>query len=299
MEARRMKEKVGFMGLGIMGSAMAANIARAGYPLLVYNRSPGKTANLIALGAQEAATPKALATASDITFAMVTGPEALEALLWGADGAAEALGSGKTFINMSSVTPRFSKELASRLAPTGTVFIDAPVSGTKKPAQEGTLIILTGGPQEAVDRLIPLLQTMGKKVVYCGGAGQGSMMKMAINLLLGSMMEALAEMLNFGKMGGLSMDAMLDVIFSGPLNCGLFQMKAPLIREQDFPASFPLKHMSKDFKFVVDTAYDLGAPVPTAHMMLHLFRLAVGKQWGDLDFAAIWKLLEQLGKPQI
>ena len=152
-------------------------------------------------------------------------------------------------------------------------------------------------PREIVERLTPLLATMGKKVVYCGEAGQGSMMKMAINLLLGTMMEAFAEMLSFGSMGGLTTDAMLDVIFSGPLNCGLFQMKAPLIVEQDFPPSFPLKHMTKDFKFVVDTAYDLGAPVPAAHTMLQLFRLAVGKQYGDLDFAAIWKLLEQLGKP--
>jgi len=291
-----METRVGFLGLGIMGSAMASNIARAGYPLLVYNRTPGKAADVVALGAEEAATPKAVASASDIIIAMVTGPEALEELLWGVDGAAEALQPGKIFVNMSSVSPRFTEGLRTRLEGAGAVLIDAPVSGTKKPAQDGTLIILAGGPRETVDRLTPLLETMGKKIIYCGRAGQGSMMKMAINLLLGTMMEALAEMLNFGRMGGLDTDAMLDVIFSGPLNCGLFQMKAPLIGEQHFPASFPLKHMSKDFKFVVDTAYDLGAPVPAAHTMLQLFRLAVGKQWGDLDFAAIWKLLEQLGK---
>jgi 3-hydroxyisobutyrate dehydrogenase-like beta-hydroxyacid dehydrogenase len=297
METGQMKERVGFLGLGIMGSAMATNIARAGYPLLVYNRTPGKAADAIALGAQEAATPKAVAGASDITIAMVTGPEALEELLWGADGAADALQAGKVFVNMSSVSPRFTEGLRTRLEGAGAVLIDAPVSGTRKPAQEGTLIILAGGPREIVERLTPLLETMGKKVVYCGDAGQGSMMKMAINLLLGTMMEAFAEMLSFGSMGGLSMDAMLDVVFSGPLNCGLFQMKAPLIVDQNFPPSFPLKHMTKDFKFVVDTAYDLGAPVPAAHTMLQLFRLAVGKQYGDLDFAAIWKLLEQLGKP--
>ncbi len=293
-----MKEKVGFMGLGIMGSAMAANIVRAGYPLQVYNRTPGKTSDLVTMGAQEAATPKSLAGASDIIITMVTGPEALEELLWGTEGAAEALGPAKILVNMSSVAPRFSETLRTRLAPTGAVFIDAPVSGTKKPAQEGTLIILAGGPQETVDRLTPLFQTMGKKVVYCGEAGQGSMMKMAINHLLGSMMASFAEMLNFGKIGGLSMEAMLDVVFSGPLNCALFQVKAPLIETRDFPASFPLKHMAKDFKFAIDTGYDLGAPLPIAHMMLYLYRLAVGKQLGDLDFAAISKLLEQLATPQ-
>jgi 3-hydroxyisobutyrate dehydrogenase-like beta-hydroxyacid dehydrogenase len=293
-----MKQKVGLLGLGIMGTAMAANVVRAGYPLQVFNRTPGKAEELVGLGATEAVSSKELATGSDVIIAMVTGPEALEELLWGADGAAQVLVPGKTFINMSSVSPQHTRQLQARLAPTGVVFVDAPVSGTKKPALDGSLIILAGGQRDAVEALTPLFLTMGKKVVYCGEAGQGSMMKMAINLLLGIMMEAFAETLNFGQAGGLSLDTMLDVVFSGPLNCGLFQMKAPLIQQQDFPASFPLKHMTKDFKFVVDTGYDLGAPVPTAHLMLQLFRLAVAKQLGDQDVAAIWRLLEQLGRPQ-
>jgi 3-hydroxyisobutyrate dehydrogenase-like beta-hydroxyacid dehydrogenase len=294
-----MKQRVGFMGLGIMGTAMAANVARGGHSLQVYNRTAGKAGDLIALGAGEAGSPKALAAANDILIAMVTGPEALETLLWGADGAAQALAPGKAFINMSSVSPQFTRELQDRLAPTGAVFVDAPVSGTKQPAMDGTLLILAGGPQGAVDAFTPLLKTMGKKVVYCGEAGQGSMMKMAINLLLGSMMEVFAETLTFGQAGGLSLDTILDVVFSGPLNCALYQMKAPLVRQQDFPPSFPLKHMTKDFKFIVDTGYELGAPLPTAHQMLQLYRLAVGKQGGDLDFAAISKLLDDLATPGV
>ncbi|MBM4273004.1 MAG: NAD(P)-dependent oxidoreductase [Deltaproteobacteria bacterium] len=291
-----MKPKIGFMGLGIMGGPMAANILKAGYPLMVYNRTPGKAQPLAQAGAGVASSPKALAHAADVTIAMVTGPEALQDLLWGPGGAAAEFNPHKIFINMSSVSPQFTREMADRLVPTGAAFIDAPVSGSKKPAEEATLIILAGGLREQVDQVTPLLLTMGKKVVYCGPAPQGSMMKMMINLLLGLMMEGLSEALNFGKQGGLDLEAMLDVIFSGPLNCGLFQLKAGMFRDGQFPPQFPLKHMTKDFKFVVDTAYQTGAPAPVAHLLLHLYRLGLSQGLGDEDFAAIYQVLEKLGK---
>ncbi len=283
------------MGLGIMGSPMAANIFRAGYPLMVYNRTPDKAEKFADLGAGVASTPMALAHAAQVLIAMVTGPEALNELLWGKDGAGPKLGANKVFINMSSVSPGYTRELAEKLAPSGVTFIDAPVSGTKKPAEEGTLLILAGGLEEQVKPVEPLLLTMGKKVIYCGPVGQGSMMKMTINLLLGIMMAGLAEALNFGRLGGLSLDTMLEVVFSGPLNCGLFQMKAGMLKENDFPPNFPLKHMTKDLKFVVDTAYETGAPAPLGHLLLHLYRLSVSHNLGDQDFAAIAKALEGLG----
>ncbi len=283
------------MGLGIMGSPMAANIFRAGYPLMVYNRTPDKAEKFADLGAGVASTPIALAHAAQVLIAMVTGPEALNELLWGKDGAGPELGANKVFINMSSVSPGYTRELAEKLALSGVTFIDAPVSGTKKPAEEGTLLILAGGLEEQVKPVEPLLLTMGKKVIYCGPVGQGSMMKMTINLLLGIMMAGLAEALNFGRRGGLPLDTMLDTVFSGPLNCGLFQMKAGMLKENDFPPNFPLKHMTKDLKFVVDTAYETGAPAPLGHLLLHLYRLSVSHNLGDQDFAAIAKALEVLG----
>jgi 3-hydroxyisobutyrate dehydrogenase-like beta-hydroxyacid dehydrogenase len=289
-----MKQKIGFMGLGIMGTPMAANLLKAGYPVTVYNRSPEKAEILVQQGAGRAATPKALAEAAEVVIAMVTGPEALDDLLWGSQGAGEALNSSKVFINMSSVAPRYTRELAAELAPTGVTFIDAPVSGTKKPAEEGTLLILAGGPPGKVQELEPVLLAMGKKVIYCGEAGQGSMMKMFINLLLGLMMEGLAEVLNFGRLGGLTLPAMLDTVFSGPLNCGLFQMKAPNLENNTYPTAFPLKHMTKDAKFIVDTAYELGAPVPVAQTILQLYRMGVAQGWGDEDISAIARLLEHL-----
>ncbi len=289
-----MKQKIGFLGLGIMGGAMAANILRAGYPLMVYNRTAAKSEPLAQTGAGVASNPRHLAQATEVIIAMVTGPEALNDLLWGQEGAVAAFNEKKVFINMSSVSPSFTRELAERLAPTGVIFIDAPVSGTKKPAEDGALVILAGGREEAVTGLEPLFLTMGKKVIYCGPLGQGSMMKMFINLLLGVMMAGFAECLNFGKMGGLDLEAMLDTVYSGAMNAPMFQVKAANLREKNYPPAFPLKHLSKDAKFVVDTAFETGAPVPLGQMLLHLYRLGVAQGWGDEDISAIARVMEHL-----
>jgi 3-hydroxyisobutyrate dehydrogenase-like beta-hydroxyacid dehydrogenase len=142
-----MQPKIGFMGLGIMGTPMAANLLKAGYAVTVYNRSPEKADPLVKQGAGLAANPKTLARDADVVIAMVTGPEALGDLLWGPDGAGGAFNHSKVFINMSSVPPSYTRELARELEPTGVTFIDAPVSGTKKPAEDGTLAILAAGPE--------------------------------------------------------------------------------------------------------------------------------------------------------
>lgn len=292
-----MQEKIGFLGLGIMGLAMARNIARSGYPLTVYNRTPKTDPELSRLGVQVASHPQELAAAADIVIAMLTGPAALDQVLWGPQGAVPVLKAGQVLINMSTVSPQYTQQLAGKLADTGITLIDAPVSGTKKPAEEGKLLILAGGDPEKIEALEPLFKTMGQKVIYCGRVGQGSMMKMANNLLLAVMMGGLAESVNFGLQGGLSWESLVEVILSGPLGCGLFQMKAAEIQEGTYPPSFPLKHTTKDLKFVLDTAYTSGSPVPLGQIMLHLYRIGVGQNWGDLDVAAIFKVFEHLNPP--
>jgi 3-hydroxyisobutyrate dehydrogenase-like beta-hydroxyacid dehydrogenase len=289
-----MKQKIGFMGLGIMGTPMAANLLKAGYPVMVYNRTPEKADPLVQQGAGLASSPKALAKAAEVIIAMVTGPEALNDLIWGPEGAGGALSHSKVFINMSSVAPAYTRQLAQELTPSGVIFIDAPVSGTKKPAEDGALVILAGGPEDKVKELEPLLLAMGKKVVYCGAAGQGSMMKMFINLLLGLMMEGFAEALNFGRLGGLDLEAMLETTSSGAMNAPMFQVKAANLRAKNYPVAFPLKHLAKDAKFVVDTAYELGAPVPAGQVLLNLYRTGVARGWGDEDISAIARVLEHL-----
>jgi 3-hydroxyisobutyrate dehydrogenase-like beta-hydroxyacid dehydrogenase len=295
MEDGRMKQRVGFMGLGIMGKPMAINVMRAGYPTVVYNRTREQCEPCAGHGAEVASSPRELAEKADVILIMVTGPEAVSDLLFGENGAATALNGNKTLVNMSSVSPAYTKELDRKLKETGVVFIDAPVSGSKKPAEDAALLILAGGAKDKIDGLAPLFETMGKKVIYCGEVGQGSMMKMANNLLLGLLMAGLCETICFGVKGGLSKEALLDVILSGPLNAPIFGMKTNMLKKGDYPVNFPLKHMRKDLKFVVDTAYETGASIPLGHQLLHLYNLGMRQcTCGDLDVAAVMKVLEHL-----
>ena len=180
---------VGFIGLGIMGQPMAQNIAKGGHALTVYNRSSEKATPFGEAGATVASTPKAVAEASDVIILMLAGPEAIDSVLEGPEGLIASMKTGQTLVNMSTVSPAYSKQLADRLTAESVVAIDAPVSGSRKPAEEGALVILAGGPKDKVTDLEPLFMSMGKKVVYCGEAGQGSSMKMSVNLLLGIMAE--------------------------------------------------------------------------------------------------------------
>lgn len=292
-----MKERVGFIGMGIMGSAMASNLLRAGYELGIYNRNQKKCLDLAEQGARVKDSPARLARKNKLIVMMVTGPEAIDDIAFGANGLAQELSSEHVLVNMSSVSPAYTRDLADRLSKYGTVLIDAPVSGSKKPAQDGKLLILAGGDKKVVKSLEPIFLSMGKKVIYCGSLGQGSMMKMAINLLLGVMMEGLAEMVNFGLKGDLSINDLLDVVLSGPLGCGLYALKEPMLRGWEFPTQFPLKHMAKDLKFVVDTAYELNVCVPSAHTVLQVFKAAWSRGWGEEDFAAVIKGLDLGSKP--
>lgn len=286
-----MTARIGFIGMGIMGVPMAKNLLKAGHALTVYNRTAEKCAPVAAEGAAIAATPLELTKACDVIIVMLTGPEAIDNAFFGDEGASEAC-DGKIVINMSTVSPAYSRELAANLDALGAAFVDAPVSGSKKPAEEGTLVILAGGEEKTISQVEPILLGMGKKVVRCGPAPNGSMMKMSINLLLGAMCEGLAEMISFGERGGLDRKTMLDVIMAGPLKNGLFELKAPMFEKGEFPAQFPAKHMAKDLKFVVDTAYETGASAPAAHVLLQLYRKAVAMGLGDDDFAAVFKTLE-------
>ncbi len=278
--------------MGIMGQRMAANILKDGYELMVYNRTQEKTRPIADGGGIVAATPAELSKWADIMIFMLTGPEAIDQILHEEDGILGANPTDKIIINMSTVTPSYSRSLGECLASNNVIFIDAPVSGSKKPAADGSLIILAGGPQETVNTLDPLFLTMGQKVVYCGAAGQGSAMKMTINLLLAVMMEGLCESLNLARQSNLDPDLVLDSILSGPLGCGLFNLKSDMLKQNDFPVQFPLKHMTKDLRFVLQTADETGAAVPAAHAVFQLYRQGISLGNGDLDFAAVKRSLE-------
>jgi 3-hydroxyisobutyrate dehydrogenase-like beta-hydroxyacid dehydrogenase len=292
-----MTMKVAFIGLGIMGQPMAKNVAKKGYPSIVYNRTAEKALPLKEAGAVVAGSPKEAAKGADVIILMLTGPEAVDQVLDGPQGVLAALDAGKTIVNMSTVPPSYSRHLCERLKSRSVVAIDAPVYGSKKPAEEGSLVILAGGPQAKVKEMEPLLLSMGKKVVYCGEAGQGSSMKMVVNLLLSIMATGLAEAVNLGQKCGLSTETILETMLSGPTQCPLFEFKKPMLLSDNYGAQFPLKHMAKDMRFILQTADETGAAVPTGHVVFQLYRAAVGRGLSDKDYAAVKKVIEAMSDP--
>ncbi|UCD65364.1 MAG: NAD(P)-dependent oxidoreductase [Deltaproteobacteria bacterium] len=289
-----MAPKIGFIGMGIMGQPMAENILKSGYELMAYNRTKEKAQALTDKGGIVVSTPAELTEWADVIILMLTGPEAIDAVLYAEQGILSAQPADKIIINMSTVSPSYTRNLKKCLEPSNISFIDAPVSGSKKPAIEGSLIILAGGEADQINALEPLFLTMGKKVIYCGEAGKGSAMKMTINLLLALMIEGLCESLNLAQLLNLDTDLVLDSILAGHLGCGLFNLKSDMLKQNDFPVQFPLKHMTKDLRFVLQTADEAGAAVPAGHAVYQLYRQGVGLGNGDLDFAAVKRTLEAL-----
>jgi 3-hydroxyisobutyrate dehydrogenase-like beta-hydroxyacid dehydrogenase len=289
--------KIGFMGLGIMGQPMAQNIAKAGYELIVYNRSSAKTAPLSDAGAAVASNPKEVAETADVIIMMLAGPEVILEVMDGPQGLQAGMRRGQTLINMSTVLPAFSRQLYDNLQKDSITVIDAPVHGSRKPAEEGALVIMAGGPEDKVNELEPVLMTMGKMVVYCGDAGQGSSMKMAVNLVLGAMVAGLCEAVNLGQSCGLDTETMLTTMLSGPMVCPLFEFKKPMLIDDNYPAQFALKHMAKDIRFALQTADESGAPTPVGHTIFQLYRQSIGLDHGDMDFAAVKKVFEKASDP--
>lgn len=287
-----MATKIGFLGLGIMGAAMSRNCLKAGHEVMVWNRSPQPAQALAAAGAKVAATPAEAAAYGDVVIVMLTGPEACQAVLFGPHGAAQRLTPGKIVVNMSTISPAYAREAAAKVRATGADYVDAPVSGSKKPAEDGTLVILAGGDEASIAAVEPVLLAMGKKVARCGEVGLGSTMKITVNVLLGAMAEGLAETVRLGEALGLTRDALLDVVMAGPMANDLFRLKDPMLRADAYPPQFPAKHMAKDLRFAKEAAAAAGAATPTLAVLTALFDKLLEAGLGEADFAAVIKALD-------
>ncbi|MFA9459967.1 NAD(P)-dependent oxidoreductase [Thiohalorhabdus sp. Cl-TMA] len=289
-----MIERVGFIGLGAMGTPMAWNVFRGGYELGVFNRSPAKTRPFAEGGATAYSTPALLTADSEVVILMVTDPEALAGVLYGDVGVLAGLGRGKTVINMSTVSPEATRDAAEAVHAEGGRFIDAPVSGTVKPAEDGSLVVLAGGLAEDLERVRPLLETMGKTVVHCGDIPQGTHMKLVINLMLGNLMQSLAEGMSLGRALELDPQQVLAAIGGGPLGAPLFQMKGNNILSGDFAKQFPMDLLSKDLDLVSDTAGKVRLPLPQTAATRESVNAARALGHGDEDMAALIRVLERL-----
>ncbi|MBO8129473.1 MAG: NAD(P)-dependent oxidoreductase [Peptococcaceae bacterium] len=287
-----MTERIGFIGLGRMGVPMATNLAKAGYALTVYNRTP-KTTPLDELGATWAGSPAEVASRTDIVITMLSDSAAVEKVILGPGGVLEGAAGSKVIIDMSTIAPKVARHIAREAASKGVHTLDAPVAGSVKPAQEGTLVILVGGPRDIFDRCLPVLQVMGKKVVHMGDHGQGLVAKLAINVLLGLTTQALAESVNFARRAGLDIDTFLDALASSAVGSSPYiNYKIPLLKERNYPTAFSLDHMHKDLGLALEEAHTLMAPMPAAASSFETFSLARAQGLGGQDLMAVIKALE-------
>lgn len=285
-------QKFGFIGLGIMGSAMAKNLVRAGFDVTVWNRTPEKCAELAALGAKVAKTPREVAQVCPITFAMLADPAAAEAVCFGPDGALAGIAEGRGYVDMSTVDAGISRRIAEAVAAKGGRFLEAPVSGSKKPAEDGTLIILAAGDRSLYDEAAPAFERMGKKALYLGEVGNGANMKLVVNMVMGGMMSIFCEGLALGEKAGLDRSDILEVIDAGAMANPMFRLKGGLIDKGDYTVAFPLKHMQKDLRLAVDLGDRIKQPLYSAAIANEVFKKAKELGFGEEDFSALFKAVQ-------
>lgn len=285
--------KVGFIGLGIMGSRMAANLQKAGYGLKVYNRTREKAQQLLDNGAEWAATPKEAGRNVEILITMLENPDVVEKVATGKDGFLDAMAENSLWIDSSTVNPSFSKRMAEIARSKNIRFLDAPVSGSKKPAEEAQLLFLVGGETQDFEEAKPLFEKMGKDAVHIGENGKGSAMKIMINQLLGQGMLAFSESLNLGMAMGIDKKMGMDILLKTPVTAPILDMFRYRIENDDYEPNFPLKHLQKDLHLFTETAYELGQPSPLTSTAKEVYGLAKHKNMADLDFAAVFKYLHE------
>lgn len=286
--------KIGFIGLGIMGSAMAANLLKAGFSVAIWNRSAEKCAPFRDLGATVGASPRAVAEISDILIAMMATPSAVESVRDGADGIVAGLTEGKGYVDMSTVDAATSLESARLAHEKGALFLEAPVAGSRKPAEDATLTVMTAGDRVLYERSLPVLEKMGKKILYLGEIGNAANMKLANNLVMCGALTALCEGMALAVGSGLDAAQLLDVLDSGAVANPMFRLKGPQIAaNKEFPAAFPLKHMQKDLRLALKLAEEVGQPLFATATINELYKTALAEGLGDNDFAAVSRVVRK------
>ncbi|MCW2740663.1 MAG: 2-hydroxy-3-oxopropionate reductase [Blastococcus sp.] len=277
----------GFIGLGLMGGPMAANVARAGFPLTVWNRTPAKARPVRELGAQVAGDAAGVAAASDVLITMVSDDAALEDLFFGAGAVAGALRPGSVVVDMSTTSPACMESLAARLAERDVHLVDAPVFGSTDPAVTGDLWAVVGADPDDLDRVRPQLDAMCGTVFHLGPVGAGSLMKVSGNLVVTGMIALLAESLTLGTRGGLDPSAMLDVLDAIDFTSPLWKGKGSLVVDEDYAPRFPLRHALKDVRLARSVAATHGLDLRVVAGAEEEYAAAAGSGHQDEDVMAV------------
>jgi 3-hydroxyisobutyrate dehydrogenase-like beta-hydroxyacid dehydrogenase len=286
-------ERVAFLGTGIMGSRMAANVVVGEFEVKVWNRTREKAEAVAELsGAGVAETPAEAAEGADAVITMVVDSPQVESVLFGEDGAVAALEEGALVVDMSTIAPTAVRSIAERLGQSGIHFMDAPVSGSSPKAEDATLTIMAGGSDEDFKRALPLLESMGELIVHCGPLGHGQMVKLLNNTLAATNAAVLAEAIAVAEKADLDMNALVKVVAASSGNSTMLGLKAGPMIEHQYEPLFKLDHMLKDVRHCLNAAQELGSKTPVAEAAKSLYEAASALGKGDEDFAAVIEAVE-------
>ncbi len=287
--------KVAFLGLGIMGRAMASNLVKAGHEVSVWNRSAGKDVE----GARTATSPADAARGVEVVWMCVSDTQAVEACLFGPQGVEESLTEGMTIADSSTISPSATRKFAERLQARGARYVDAPMTGSKAGAEAGTLIFMVGGDEAAVESLKPLFAAMGKKIFRMGETSKGQATKLAMNLQIAMIYEGFAEALTLATKLGVSAEAMIPLINASMVHSGVVEYKAPFVLNRDFTPNFPLRLMYKDLRLTLEAAREVRVKLPGLETVEEIYEMASEEGNGDLDYAATLTLLEKWARVEV
>ena len=294
-----MAERIGFIGLGIMGQAMARNLLRAGFGLTVWNRTAAKMTPLVEAGAERAASPAALARHCDTLIVCVSDTADVESVLFGTDGAAMGLEPGALVIDCSTISPSRTRELGARLRERDVQMLDAPVSGGSEGARAGTLSVMVGGPEDAFRRALPILRAMGQTVTHVGELGAGQTVKLVNQILVVGTMVSMAEALVFAQAGGVDLDRALAAVSGGAAGSWTLTHRGPQVIARDFRPGFTIDLQQKDLRLVLGAADELHVPLQVCSTAFHYYRVLQKRGAGGEGNHAIVKALELLSGIQV
>lgn len=286
--------KIGFIGLGIMGSRMAANLQKKGHELFIHNRSRQKAGALIANGAKWAATPADVAKEVKVIITMLAKPDVVEeTALHKENGFLGRLKENALWIDCSTVNPSFSKRMAQEAMKRKVRFLDAPVMGSKVPAELGQLLFFVGGNKADIEEARPLFEAMGKAIVPVGDHGMGSSMKIINNIMVAQAMVAFSESVVLGLSLGIPKDMLFNALANSPVFAPVLAVRRAKIESDTFDPDFHLKWMYKDLQLAADTAYETGVALPATNVAKELFALGIRQGFGEQDLAAVYKVLSE------
>ena len=292
--------RVGFIGLGIMGSRQAAVLRREGFELTVFNRTRERAdAWASEHGGDVAASPREVGERSDVVITMVVDGNQVEQMLLGDEGAAAGAQPGTLFVDMSTIGPAAARDIGATLAERGHRFVDAPVTGSAPKAQDGTLTIMAGGSDDDVGRAMPLFEAMGELVVHVGELGAGQQVKVISNAVAATNCATLAQGLVVGRRTGVDLEALLKVMGAGAADSTMLQLKGRPMLEHDFTPLFKLEHMLKDIVLCLQEARGAGAAFPSAALAGELYAAGAGRGLGEQDFAAVLEVVESISDAEV